>query len=401
MNPKDALPGTRPAMPRDAFWARCGCLGLAGVTVLFAFAQAESCRAAVADAWTLCCRQLLPALYPFLITTALIVDCGAAPALGTPLRPAARLLGFPGDAAAGVLLLSLLGGFAPAAAAAAGLYRQGKMDAAQASRLLAVSVCSGPSFTILAVGQMLGSLRLGILLYLSQIFACFCCGLALRALSCAKAARRRAPENARGRKRVPAQPGGEESARMPAGPHAGEGTQPMKTGAPAPAGPSLYRAVTDSAFVFVKLCGCVLYFRFLAGGLCGFFPALGLWGTILCEVSSGCAAAAGAGRGAVYLCCAALSLQSGSVLLQVRAIVPGEISLKPLLGIRVLHLPLSLLALRGLLQMLPVQAVYSSLDVRVVAMPRCRPDVALLLWIACCCLAVRLSRTLQHPKSDL
>jgi hypothetical protein len=276
------------------------------------------------------------------------------------------------------------------------------MDAAQASRLLAVSVCSGPSFTILAVGQMLGgSLRLGILLYLSQIFACFCGGLALRALSCAKAARRRAEEDARVRKRTPVQPDGETGAQMPADLHAGEGKQSMKTGAPAPAGPSLYRAVTDSAFVFVKLCGCVLYFRFLAGGLSGFFPALGLWGTILCEVSSGCAAAAGAGRAAAYLCCAALSLQSGSVLLQVRAIVPGEISLKPLLGIRVLHLPLSLLALRGLLQMLPVQAAYSSLDVRVVAMPRCRPDVALLLWIACCCLAVRLSRTLQRPKRDL
>ena len=42
------------------------------------------------------------------------------------------------------------------------------------------------------------------------------------------------------------------------------------------------------------------------------------------------------------LCCAALSVQGLSVLLQVRTICPAEMTLHPLYRARILHLPLSL-----------------------------------------------------------
>ena len=62
---------------------------------------------------------------------------------------------------------------------------------------------------------------------------------------------------------------------------------------------------------------------------------------MLLEVCSGCDQAARTGLWASTLCCAALSVQGVSVLLQVRTICPAEISLRPLLAARAVHLPLS------------------------------------------------------------
>ena len=71
-------------------------------------------------------------------------------------------------------------------------------------------------------------------------------------------------------------------------------------------------------------------------------PAWGFLPAMLLEVSSGCDLASRTGLWASPLCCAALSLQGASVLLQVRSLCSAEVSLKPLLAARILHLPLSL-----------------------------------------------------------
>ena len=89
------------------------------------------------------------------------------------------------------------------------------------------------------------------------------------------------------------------------------------------------------------------------------------------------------------LCCAALSVQGMSVLLQVRTICPREISLKPLLVGRLLHLPLSL----GLFYLgLPEQAVetFSTMSGQVVPLHRVPPDCAVLVFLVICALACRL-----------
>jgi spore maturation protein SpmB len=349
---------------------------LALVTALLAFFQPDACQNAALEALVLCGRQLLPALFPFLVVSALIVSTGTASALGFFLRPAARLLGQP-KSASGVLLIGLVGGFAPAAAAVAGLYRRGELDAQQAARLLPAAICSGPSFVILACGSgMLGSEMLGLLIFISQIAACFVCGIVQRlcsrpkkSLSDGMPAARPNPQDA-----APAQP------------------EP----------PSLYRAISDSVLIFLRLCGFVIYFRFLAGGLSAFLPArLACIPTMVCEVSSGCAAASQLGENAAYWCCAVLSLQSFSVLMQVRSILPAEISVRPLLAMRAVHLPLSLLGLRLMLAFLPAQAVYNSLAPRVIALPRCPLDTAFWMFCGCCCLAVQLCRTLQQRQNSV
>ncbi|MCI2047612.1 MAG: hypothetical protein LKJ90_07850 [Faecalibacterium sp.] len=379
-------------------------LALALLTAFLAFAQPDACREGAVQALTLCGRSLLPALFPFLIVSSLIVDTGASASLGILLRPVARLLGLP-DAAGGVLLIGLTGGFAPAAAAAGGLYRRGELNAVETARLLPACICSGPSFVILAVGSaMLGSEMLGALLFLCQAAACLGCGIFLRLVKSLIGAPALFRHGQTGTPQAAApQRAGEISAAKAAlfSAAARGGAKPVSApGAGAAQAPSLYRSLGDATLIFLRLCGCVVYFRFLSGGIAAFLPPQwAAFPVMLCEVSSGCAAAAGLGPQAAYWCCAVLSLQSFSVLMQVRSLVPQKVSFRPLLAARLVHLPLSLLLLHFLLRLVPAQTVYSSLSPRVLTLARCGPGTALWLLLACCFCAAQLARAL-HPEQN-
>ena len=89
-----------------------------------------------------------------------------------------------------------------------------------------------------------------------------------------------------------------------------------------------------------------------------------------------------------------LSLQSLSVLLQVRALLCPQLSLAPLLAARPLHLACSLAALRGLLGLVPgAAAAASTLTGRVIAQSSTPPDAALVLFLLCCAVLRRASFT--------
>ncbi len=421
MNPNASLHSTvqqgRRVLPSAA-----ALLALALLTAFLAFAQPAACREGAVQALSLCGQSLLPALFPFLIVSSLLVDTGACAAMGFFLRPAARLLGLPA-VAGGVLLVGLTGGFAPAAAAAGGLYRRGELSADETARLLPACICSGPSFVILAVGSaMLGSETLGLLLFLSQAAACLGCGVLLRLALTFCGGRADAPcgnsfsafserDISRGKGSVEA-PENETAAFFAVPQTEGKACRSLppkgtvtscgegSADAPSEPPPSLYRALGDATLIFIRLCGCVVFFRFLSGGLAAFLPAQwAAFPVMLCEVSSGCAAAAAQGPQAAYWCCAVLSLQSFSVLMQVRSLIPREISLAPLLAARAVHLPLSLLLLHILLRWLPAQAVYSSLSPRVLTLARCAPGTAFWLLLACCFCAAEFARTL-HPEQN-
>lgn len=139
---------------------------------LLPFAAPDACAQALREGLALCGGPLLLSLFPFLIVSTLLIQCPAADVLGLPFCPVARLIGVRAPAAGRVLLIGSLGGFAPAASAAAGAVRSGQLTAREADALLPACVCSGPSFVILAVGQsMLGSAELGVLLFLAQVAA--------------------------------------------------------------------------------------------------------------------------------------------------------------------------------------------------------------------------------------
>ena len=163
--------------------------------------------------------------------------------------------------------------------------------------------------------------------------------------------------------------------------------------------PRLDEVIAQAAVQYLKLCGFVLYFRMLAAGCGQFLPAA--WApfpAMLLEVCAGCDYAARTGLWASSLCCAALSVQGASVLLQVRTLCPREVSFRPLLAGRFLHLPLSL-ALFCLTW--PEQAVetFGNLCERVIPMQRVPPDCALLAFAVCCMAACELNKgLLQREK---
>ena len=317
-------------------------LALAGYTAFLVFAAPQRCADALQAGLRLCGGPLLVSLFPFLIVSALAAGCGAGQWLGFVFRPAARLMGIRAKGAGGVLLIGALGGFAPAAVAASEAVRTGQLT----SRLLPACVCSGPSFVILTVGQqMLGSRAVGVRLFAAQLLA----GYLTAALLC----------------------------RM----QGGAGQAPPAQGETIPL-PALDAVIAQAAVTYLKLCGFVLYFRLLAA-----LPAM------LLEVCSGCDQAARTGLWASTLCCAALSVQGVSVLLQVRTICPAEISLRPLLAARAVHLPLSV-ALFWLGSTVPVQAVqtFTTLTERVVVLRRVPLDCALLAFAVCCITVEELAR---------
>ena len=79
--------------------------------------------------------------------------------------------------------------------------------------------------------------------------------------------------------------------------------------------------IAQASQTYLKLCGFVLFFRMLAAGAGEVLPSgAGVFCAMLLEVCSGCDLAAKSGRFASMLCCAALSVQGLSVLMQVRTI---------------------------------------------------------------------------------
>lgn len=265
--------------------------------------------------------------------------------------------------AARVLCIGFLGGFAPAASAAAQAVRTGQLTAEEADALLPACICSGPSFVVLTVGQsLLGSAELGVLLFASQITANYLTAALLNRFA---------------------------------------GVRSVKPGSAAPASPApprLDEILADAAITYCKLCGFILFFRMLAAGAGALLPAgAGTLCSVLLEVCSGCDLASRTGRWGSLLCCAALSVQGLSVLLQVRTICPPEMTLRPLYRSRLLHLPLSL-ALFYLLLPGGEADVFSTLPARVLLMRRVPPDCALLVFAVCCMAACTLRSGIRQVE---
>ena len=326
------------------------------------FAAPETCAQALREGLALCGGPLLLSLFPFLIVSTLFIQCPAGELLGLPFCPIARLIGIRSAAAGRVLFIGFLGGFAPAANAAAEAVRSGQLTAKEADALLPACVCSGPSFVILTVGRsMLGSTELGVLLFLAQLTAGY--------LSAALLARLAPP-------------------------------LPSKVESHAVVSLSLRLdgVIAQAAITYLKLCAFVLFFRMLAAGAGALLPSpAGTLCAMLLEVCSGCDLASKSGRFASMLCCASLSLQGASVLLQVRTICPPEMTLRPLYCARLLHLPLSLLIFLILLPQRE-QETFSTLCGQVTTMHRLAPEHALVVFLGCCFAVCELNKTLCEEQ---
>lgn len=334
----------------------CTVLGLLALLLLF---PTESIQG-ISNGLICCAQQIIPALFPFFVVTQLILSDSAARVLGLALSPLTRIWGIRDQRAPTALLLSWLGGFAVAARCISQLYEEKHLSKTQAEFLLICSVGSSPAFILNTVGLlMLSSRQAGLLLLASQLLANIGCGLIFRPFF-----------------------------------HFSHTTLSAAESNSTPA--HLSQAIQSAVSSTLTVCGFVIFFRSLASILSPLLPSsssVQFLLNALLEVTGGCQAGACLARGNLYACCAALSVQSFSVLMQVRALASKQLSLRPLLLARIAHLPLSLGFLRLFLHLWPLPAeVYSSLAPRVLTRSRAPVDAAFLLFLLCCFVLRQLNR---------
>jgi len=127
------------------------------------------------DGLLLWANAVLPALLPFYVVTQLLQQCGGFALLNPILRPVCRLLSLPDDFG-GLLLAGWLSG----APNGARLLAQTTDDNALCTRTCAAFTVTSPLFLIGTAGQMLGSPRLGALVYGIHLLAALCTGFLWR-----------------------------------------------------------------------------------------------------------------------------------------------------------------------------------------------------------------------------
>lgn len=173
-------------------WRADACLVLCGVLVWF-LAGAEQVRRAAAEALALCGGAVIPALFPFMAVSALLVAMGFGEWLSPCLAGLMALFRLPGPAGS-ALLLGLVGGYPVGARTAADLYRKGLLTAREAERLLGFCNNSNPVFLVSVLGTgVFGDLRIGVWLWLIHILSALTAGLFFRGEGNPKGRKRTVP----------------------------------------------------------------------------------------------------------------------------------------------------------------------------------------------------------------
>ena len=141
--------------------------------------EAEALRGVAREGLALCAGSVIPALFPFLAASSLLLKLGFGDALAGPLAPLMGLYRLPGEAA-GALVLGLAGGYPVGARTAAELYAQGALTRDEAERLLTFCNNANPAFLLSGLGLgVLGSVRAGLWLWLIHVLSALVTGLVL------------------------------------------------------------------------------------------------------------------------------------------------------------------------------------------------------------------------------
>ena len=122
-------------------------------------------------------RTAIPALFPFFVASTLLSQTGVTKFLGKIFSPIMhKLYGLSGECA-GVLVLGFTGGYPVGVSAACELYKTKQISKNVAERLLGFCNNTGPAFIVGICGVgILGSVKLGLLLYFIHIVSALICG---------------------------------------------------------------------------------------------------------------------------------------------------------------------------------------------------------------------------------
>ena len=128
-----------------------------------------------------CLNILIPSLFPFMVLSTYLIKCGISEKIGHHLGGITHILfGLPGCTAP-TILMSLIGGYPVGARGISVLLKEGNITEKQAQRMLCFCVNSGPAFVISAVGGvLLRNVKIGIILFASQIAAALFLGILCR-----------------------------------------------------------------------------------------------------------------------------------------------------------------------------------------------------------------------------
>ena len=222
-------------------WRSGACLLLCGLLIWF-LADAGEVRAAAAAGLALCGRSVIPALFPFMAASTMLVSLGFGEWAAPRLAGLMSLYRLPGPAGS-ALLLGLVGGYPIGARTAAELHKKGLLTVDEAERLLGFCSNSNPVFLLSVLGGgVFGSPRIGVYLWLIHVLSALLAGFFFRGSS--KSTGRQALPRA-----VPCQP------------------------------PSLSTAfvegVKSACGSMLYVCGFVLFFYVLASPLTSFGGSLG------------------------------------------------------------------------------------------------------------------------------
>ncbi len=126
----------------------------------------------------LCCRIVIPAIFPFTVLTKFFFNSGMCHRLSQLLRkPFGYIFGVSGNGAA-VILLSLISGYPVCTSICSDLYSQGKISKSEALSLISYTNNATPSFIIGYIGMaMLQSREKGIFMYLCVILSALAYGI--------------------------------------------------------------------------------------------------------------------------------------------------------------------------------------------------------------------------------
>ena len=334
----------------------------------------QSAAAGFDSGLALCLHSVMPAMFPFMVLCNLLAACPQSAVLGLPLRPLTAFCGLRARQAPLTLLLSWLGGYAVCAQCIANYRRLGRLTQSEATLLLLLGCCSGPGFVIGCVGGLLlGSVRLGLLLYGLQLAANFLSAACLW------------PFLRRGFSEAGCTSTKHEPPRAEAIPDGG-----------------ISAAISDAVTASLSICGCILFFRVLCAVLLSFLPQGVPLLAPLCssvfEISAGCADFA-ALRGPVGLqgVAACLSLLGLSVLAQLKTLLKDALpqAIPPLLISRLVHVFWMQALVRLCLHFVPGEtAVFSSLAPRLVVKSRAAPDAVLGLFCLACVVLYKARKNL-------
>ena len=155
------------------------CLALCALLVWF-LADAAQVRAAAGEGLALCGRSVIPALFPFMAASTMLVSLGFGQGVSPRLAGLMSLYRLPGSAGS-ALLLGLVGGYPIGARTAAELHKKGLLTAGEAERLLGFCNNSNPVFLISVLGGgVFGNPRTGVFLWLVHVLSALLTGCFFR-----------------------------------------------------------------------------------------------------------------------------------------------------------------------------------------------------------------------------